>query len=57
MRVDSPSPVGSTGLGDEYVDALFTVYKDRVPDEADFVCYWFAKAWEAMRAGVPLKAG
>jgi type II restriction/modification system DNA methylase subunit YeeA len=37
-------------LGDEYVEALFTVYKDRVPAEADFVCYWFAKAWEAMQA-------
>jgi hypothetical protein len=47
----------SSGSGDEYVDALFTVYKDRVPAEADFVCYWFAKAWEAMRAGAPLKAG
>jgi type II restriction/modification system DNA methylase subunit YeeA len=31
-------------LGDDYVDALFRVYKDRVPREADFVCYWHEKA-------------
>jgi hypothetical protein len=47
----------SSGLGDEYVDALFTVYKDRVPAEADFVCYWFAKAWEAMQARRASRAG
>ena len=47
MRQGRRSKSGeSSGLGDEYVDALFTVYKDRVPAEADFVCYWFAKAWE-----------
>lgn len=33
-------------LGDEYVDALFTRYRDRVPAEADLVCYWVAKAGE-----------
>ena len=31
-------------LGDEYVDSLFRVYRDRVPAEADLVCYWFEKA-------------
>jgi len=33
-----------TELGDKYVDDLFTLYKGRVPHEADFVCYWFEKA-------------
>jgi hypothetical protein len=33
-----------TNLGDEYVDALFSVYEGRVPREADFVCYWHEKA-------------
>jgi type II restriction/modification system DNA methylase subunit YeeA len=47
----------SSGLGDEYVDALFTVYEGRVPAEADFVCYWFAKAWEAMQARRASRAG
>ncbi len=35
-----------SGLGDRYVDQLFRVYKDRVPREADMVCYWFEKARE-----------
>ena len=40
MRQGRRSKSGeSSGLGDEYVDALFTVYKGRVPAEADFVCY------------------
>jgi type II restriction/modification system DNA methylase subunit YeeA len=46
-----------SGLGHDYVDALFTVYKDRVPAEADFVCYWFAKAWEAMQIQRVSRAG
>ena len=45
-------------LGDEYVDALFKLYGDRVPPFADLVCYWFekARAWVAQsgsaRAGL-----
>ena len=31
-------------LGDEYVDALFSLYHGRVSAEADLVCYWFEKA-------------
>ena len=31
-------------LGDEYVERLRKVFKDRVPGQADFVCYWFEKA-------------
>ena len=58
MRQGRRSKSGeSSGLGDEYVDALFTVYKGRVPAEADFVCYWFAKAWEAMQAQRVSRAG
>jgi type II restriction/modification system DNA methylase subunit YeeA len=30
-----------TELGEEYVDALFELYKDRVPRRADLVMYWF----------------
>jgi type II restriction/modification system DNA methylase subunit YeeA len=37
-----------TELGDEYVDALFAAYRGRVPQEADLVAYWVAKAWAAM---------
>ncbi len=30
-----------TNLGDDYVDAMFRVWADRVPREADLCCYWF----------------
>ena len=33
-----------TELGSEYVDSLFVLWRDRVPAEADLVCYWFEKA-------------
>ena len=33
-----------THLGDEYVDAMFEVWDDRVPREADLCCYWFREA-------------
>ena len=33
-----------SGLGSGYVDALFRVYRDRVPAEADLVAYWHEKA-------------
>jgi len=38
------------GLGDETVETLFRIFDGRVPAEADLVCYWFAKAWEAVEA-------
>ena len=41
------------GLGDATVETLFKVYEGRVPAEADLVCYWFAKAWEALRRAAP----
>ena len=44
-------------LGDEAVDRLFAVYEGRVPPEADFVCYWFVKAQEAMATGRTRLAG
>jgi type II restriction/modification system DNA methylase subunit YeeA len=44
-------------LGDEYVDALFSVYKGRVPREADFVCYWHEKARAMVEAGKVQRTG
>lgn len=35
-------------LGDEYVERLFELYRDRVRPEADLVCYWVAKAGAAI---------
>jgi type II restriction/modification system DNA methylase subunit YeeA len=44
-------------LGDEYVEALFTVYDEKVPREADLVTYWFEKARAAIEAGRLKRAG
>ena len=38
-------------LGSDYVDTLFQAYADRVPQEADLVTYWVAKAWVAAISG------
>jgi type II restriction/modification system DNA methylase subunit YeeA len=45
------------GLGDVNVEALFRTYAGRVPAEADLVCYWFAKAWEALRSDQAKRVG
>ena len=37
-----------TELGDAYVAAMFAVYNDRVPREADLVTYWFEKGRTAI---------
>ncbi|MBM4078175.1 MAG: class I SAM-dependent DNA methyltransferase [Planctomycetes bacterium] len=44
-------------LGDEYVDKLFSVWKDRVPPEADLCCYWFEKARKHVQEGKCQRAG
>ena len=36
------------GLGDEYVETLRSLYRDRIPGQSDLCCYWFEKA----RAGI-----
>jgi type II restriction/modification system DNA methylase subunit YeeA len=46
-----------TELGDEYVDALFHVYSERVPQEADLVTYWFEKARALIEAERAKRAG
>ena len=37
-------------MGDEYTEGLRGVYIDKVPGGADLVCYWFAKAQDALIA-------
>ena len=44
-------------LGDEYVDALFKLYKGRVPAEADLVAYWFEKSRKQIEEGKCERAG
>ncbi len=35
-------------LGDDYVDKLRDLYKDRLPGQSDLCCYWFEKARDAI---------
>ncbi|MCY2986819.1 MAG: hypothetical protein NTY19_03010 [Planctomycetota bacterium] len=44
-------------LGDEYVDAMFRVWGERVRPEADLCCYWFEKARSQIKAGKCGRAG
>jgi len=41
------------GLGDAYVERLFSTYRGRVPAEADFVTYWIEKAWRSVAGSNP----
>jgi type II restriction/modification system DNA methylase subunit YeeA len=44
-------------LGNDYVERLFGLYKDRVPAFADLCCYWFEKARAHIKAGKCKRAG
>ena len=44
-------------LGDNYVNAMFEVWADRVPREADLCCYWFEKARSQIEHGHVRRAG
>ncbi len=45
------------GLGEDYVSRIFSLYKGRVPAEADLVCYWFVKAGEHVGEGNARRVG
>ena len=45
------------GLGEDYVARMFAAWRDRVPREADLVCYWFVKAGEQVAAGRATRVG
>ena len=44
-------------LGDDYVDKLLSLYRDRVPAEVDLCCYWFEKARAHIETGRCKRAG
>ena len=46
-----------THLGEDYVTRMFETYADRVPAEADLVCYWFEKAGRQIASGKAARAG
>jgi type II restriction/modification system DNA methylase subunit YeeA len=59
--IGNPPFLGSkllrTKLTSERVDRLYVAYQGAVPAEADLVAYWFAKAWEGIKAGRYRRAG
>ncbi len=46
-----------THLGENYVSQMFETYADRVPAEADLVCYWFEKTGQQIQSGKAKRAG
>jgi hypothetical protein len=45
------------GLGHDYVEALWSVFDDRLPPSSDFCCYWHEKARKAIENGRSRRAG
>jgi type II restriction/modification system DNA methylase subunit YeeA len=44
-------------LGDSYVEQLFALYGDRIPNFSDLCCYWFEKAQSQIKARGCKRAG
>ena len=44
-------------LGDDYVDELFQIYGNRIPNFSDLCCYWFEKARDLIEHGKCKRAG
>ena len=44
-------------LGGDYVDALYSLYGDRIPNSSDLCCYWFEKARAQIEGGSSKRAG
>lgn len=44
-------------LGEDYIGTLREAYAGRISEGADFVCYWFERAMDAIEAGTAHRAG
>jgi type II restriction/modification system DNA methylase subunit YeeA len=44
-------------LGDDYVEELFRIYANRIPNFSDLCCYWFEKARQLIERGKCKRAG
>ena len=44
-------------LGDSYVDAVYQLYGERIPNSSDLCCYWLEKARAQIAAGQTQRAG
>ena len=45
------------GLHDDYVNAIYSLYGDRIPNSSDICCYWFEKARAQIAVGKTKRAG
>ncbi len=45
------------GLGDDYVETLWSVFDDRLPHSSDLCCYWHEKARAQITTGFTRRAG
>ena len=44
-------------LGENYADAVYSLYGNRIPNFSDLCCYWFEKARAQIEAGATTRAG
>ena len=44
-------------LGDAYTDAVYNLYRDRIPNSSDLCCYWLEKARAQIESGKARRAG
>ena len=44
-------------LGDDYVDAVYSLYGQRIPNSSDLCCYWLEKARAQIEDGATKRAG
>ena len=44
-------------LSDEYADAVYAIYGDRIPNSSDLCCYWFEKARAQIEAANVARTG
>lgn len=44
-------------LGEGYVTSVRAAYEDTLPRAGDFVCFWFAKAWNLIESGDTKRCG
>ena len=44
-------------LSDQYADAVYALYGDRIPNSSDLCCYWFEKARAMIEAGDTKRTG
>ena len=59
--IGNPPFLGHTpfreSLGDEYVEVVYQLYGDRIPNSSDLCCYWFEKARAQIESGKTCRAG